>query len=107
MPNEKRSARLEMRAQMLKALAHPTRLLIVEQLAGQERCVYELQQMVGCDMSTMSKHLALLRSAGLVDDEKRGNQVFYTLRTPCILKIFDCVEQAVRSDLKRRVEVMR
>lgn len=101
------SARLEMRANILKALAHPTRLFIVEQLADGERCVCELQQMIGADISTVSKHLSLLKSVGLVDDDKRGNQVFYTLKTPCILKVFECVEQAVRRDLKERTACMR
>ena len=100
------SERLEMRAHILKALAHPTRLFIVEQLAGGEQCVCKLQQMVGCDMSTISKHLSLLRGAGIVADDKRGNQVFYTLKARCILRVFDCVEQAVRVDMKRRAEVM-
>ena len=101
------SARLEMRANILKALAHPTRLFIVEQLADGERCVCELQQMIGADISTVSKHLSVLKGVGLIDDDKRGNQVFYTLKTPCILKVFECVEQAVRRDLKERTACMR
>ena len=105
--SQKHSARLELRAQILKALAHPTRLLFVEELGKSERCVCELQRLVGLDMSTVSKHLSILKGVGLVDDEKRGNQVFYSLQTPCILRIFDCVEQAVRSNLQKRVEVFR
>ncbi len=69
--------RYEPRARIMKALAHPTRLFIVDQLAGQEYCVNELTDMVGCDMSTMSKHLSLLREAGIVRDEKRGACIYY------------------------------
>ena len=70
-------ARAEAKARILKALAHPTRLFMAEELANGERCVCELRDMVGADMSTVSKHLAVLKNAGLVDDDKRGLQVFY------------------------------
>jgi ArsR family transcriptional regulator len=48
--------------------------------------------MIGADVSTVSKHLALLKQAGVVIDERRGQQVFYRLRVPCILNFFGCVE---------------
>ncbi|MBD3853176.1 MAG: winged helix-turn-helix transcriptional regulator [Acidobacteria bacterium] len=84
--------RMEERARVMKALAHPSRLFIVDELSHGERCVCELTDMIGADVSTVSKHLALLRQAGLVLDEKRGQQVFYRLRVPCILNFFGCVE---------------
>ena len=89
--------RYEPRARIMKALAHPTRLFIVDQLAGQEYCVNELTDMVGCDMSTMSKHLSLLRDAGIVRDEKRGACIYYTLRCPCILNFFTCTDKVMQT----------
>jgi ArsR family transcriptional regulator len=83
---------LEHRAQVMKALAHPSRLFIVDELSRGERCVCELTEMIGADVSTVSKHLAVLREAGLVLDERRGVQIFYRLRVPCILNFFGCVE---------------
>lgn len=94
-------ARYEARARIIKAMAHPTRLFIVDELSNRERCVCELTEMVGADISTISKHLSVLKAAGIVLDEKRGNQVFYSLRVPCILKFFDCVG-AVMKSLARR-----
>lgn len=91
-------ARNEARARILKALAHPSRLLIVDELARRERCVCELTEIVGADISTVSKHLSLLKAAGIVADEKRGAQVFYTLRVRCVLKFFDCVEAVLSSN---------
>ena len=85
--------RYEAKARMMKALAHPTRLFMVEELSKGERCVCELRDMVGVDISTVSKHLALLKKAGIVADDKRGLQVFYRLQTPCVLGVFDCVQQ--------------
>ncbi len=92
----KRLARYEARAQVIKALAHPARLLIVDELSQvDERCVCELTEMIGSDMSTVSRHLAVLKNAGLIVDEKRGQMVFYRLRVKCILKFFDCVESVL------------
>jgi ArsR family transcriptional regulator len=79
-------------ARVFKALGHATRLFLVRELGRGERCVQDLQRLVGSDMSTVSKHLAVLREAGLLRDERRGNQVFYSLAAPCVLDFMDCVE---------------
>lgn len=86
----------EARADVLKALAHPTRLFLVDEIGKGERCVCELTAMVGADISTVSKHLAVLKHAGIVQDEKRGLQVFYSLKTPCVLNFFSCCEMVMR-----------
>ena len=83
---------MEERARVMKALAHPSRLFIVDELSRGERCVCELTDMIGADVSTVSKHLTLLKKAGVLLGEKRGQQVFYRLRVPCILNFFGCVE---------------
>jgi len=83
----------EERARIMKALAHPSRLLMVDELADGERCVCELTEMVGADISTVSKHLSVLKDAGIVASRKQGVQVYYRLETPCILDIFSCIEQ--------------
>ncbi len=70
---------------ILKALSHPSRLLMVEALGEKPHCVCELTALVGSDTSTVSKHLSILRQAGIVVDEKRGNMVFYKLRCRCVL----------------------
>jgi ArsR family transcriptional regulator len=79
-------------ARIIKALAHPTRLFIVDELSRGERCVCELTDMIGAEMPTVSRHLSVLRNAGILEDEKRGLQVFYRLRVPCVLNFFKCVE---------------
>jgi DNA-binding transcriptional ArsR family regulator len=84
--------RLKNQAAILKALAHPTRLLLVEELAQGPRCVCDLTRAAGVDISTVSRHLAQLRHAGIVEDDKQGLQVFYSLKTPCVLNFFRCVE---------------
>lgn len=83
------------RAEIFKALGHPARLAMVVALGKGERCVCELQELVGLDISTVSKHLTVLRSVGLVTSDKRGKQVFYTLKIPCALGFVDCVDRAL------------
>ena len=89
----------EARSRVIKALAHPTRLFIVDTLAKGEHCVCDLQAMIGADMSTVSKHLGVLRQAGLVEDEKRGNQVFYHLLMPCMDRFMNCIDEAAQARL--------
>jgi DNA-binding transcriptional ArsR family regulator len=99
--------RCEARARILKALAHPTRLFIVEELGRGPRCVRELRELIGADLSTVSKHLALLRSAGVVQDEKRGSQVFYSLRATCVPDFLGCVEKILRDNAERQFACVR
>jgi ArsR family transcriptional regulator len=80
------------KAKVMKALGHPSRLMIVDELSRGERCVCDLTALVGHDMSTVSKHLSVLREAGIVMDDKRGLQVFYRLKVPCVLNFFKCVD---------------
>jgi len=100
-------AKYEARARVVKALAHPTRLFIVDEIAKGERCVCELTAMIGADISTVSKHLSVLKQAGLVADDKRGLMVFYRLNTPCLSGLFECVEGVLRSNAKTRIAGVR
>jgi ArsR family transcriptional regulator len=104
---ERTRIRCEERARILKALAHPTRVFIVEELARGERCVCELQEKIGADMSTVSKHLSLLKSAGVVQDDRRGVQVFYSLRACCVPDFLGCVERIMKETAERQLECVR
>jgi len=103
----KTQAKYEARAKIVKALAHPTRLFIVDKLSGdQQRCVCELTEMIGADMSTVSRHLSVLKEAGIVEDEKRGSQVYYRLRIKCATNFFECVESVIRCNIQQQQELM-
>lgn len=83
-------------AAMFKALGHPIRLWIVKQLAdGEEHCVCEFVDAVGVKFATVSQHLTVLKNAGVITDDKRGKQVYYRLRCPCILEMLDCMKSKV------------
>ncbi len=109
-PNEKmldkQKTRYEARANVLKALAHPTRLFLVEELAGKPCCVNELTEMIGADISTVSKHLSILKNSGLIADQKHGKQVFYSLRMRCALNFLDCVEAVLKEQIKDKMKAI-
>ena len=96
--DSKTKSQYEARAKIIKAIGHSTRLFMLQELSKGERCVCELTEMVGADISTVSKHLTVLKNAGIVSDEKRGSQVFYTLRVPCVLNFLSCVEAVLQAN---------
>ena len=96
----------EARARILKALAHPSRVFMVDKLQSGPRSVLELTQMVGTDVSTVSRHLAVLKSAGIVRDERDGNTVYYSLACPCVQSFFEGVEVVFRHNLDMQTAVI-
>jgi ArsR family transcriptional regulator len=99
--------RYEARARIMKALGHPSRLFIVDELSREDRCVCELTEMIGADISTVSKHLSILREAGIVEYEKRGTQMHYRLAAPCVLGFFRCLEDMVRTNVQRQMHCLQ
>jgi len=84
-------------ARVLKALANESRLRIIHRLAEGECSVGELTELVGLDLSTVSKHLAVLRSHGIVIDRREKNVVYYRLATPCVVNFFSCAAEVLRN----------
>ncbi len=76
---------------IMKAMAHPTRLYILDLLKEKDHCVCELTELIKFDISTVSKHLSVLKNAGLVSSNKVNNQVFYSLKCPCVLDFYQCM----------------
>ncbi len=99
-------ARYDAKTTVIKAMAHPTRLLIIEELSKREHCVCELTEMIGADTSTVSKHLTILKNAGIVSDEKRGQMVFYTLKMPCILNFLSCLETTLIENARAQLALV-
>lgn len=97
----------ETKARIIRALAHPVRLFLVEKLAEAPLCVGDLTGLTDLDMSTVSRHLRVLRTAGIVASEKRGNTVLCRLRVPCVLTWTECIEAVLRLDVKERLDALR
>jgi len=90
--------RFEKRAEIIKAMANAARLMIVEELSRNEKSVGALTDLVDLDISTVSRHLLILRHAGIVACRRNGNKILYRLRTPCVLNFIDCVEKVMNTN---------
>lgn len=97
----------EMKAEIVKAAAHPIRLAVIDCLRDGERCVCEITKEVGAERSNVSRHLALMTRAGLLESRKDGLMVFYKLRTPCILSFIECVGQCLKEQLKENRALLK
>ncbi|MDO8543419.1 MAG: metalloregulator ArsR/SmtB family transcription factor [Opitutaceae bacterium] len=94
MPPLKKQPAPRREAAVFKALGHPARLQVVNKLADGERCVCDLVELTGLGWSTVSRHLTVLKSVGVIEDEKRGLQVFYRLKLPCVARFAACLREA-------------
>ena len=83
-------------ARLMKALGNEARLMIVDRLSEGECSAGDLTRMVGLDQSTVSKHLAVLRAHGIVEDRREGSVVIYQLAMPCVTNFFSCATQVLK-----------
>lgn len=89
------TGRLEREAEFLQAVGQPTRLRILRLLVGGPRCVCDIQQAIGGEQSNVSKHLAILKRAGILRAERQGIRVAYRLSNPEAVCLLECAERAI------------
>jgi ArsR family transcriptional regulator len=94
---KKNNGYFKKQALIFKALANETRLIIVDQLYQKECTVTELTENSGLDQSTISKHLTVLFHAGIVENRKDKNCVYYRLLTPCVIDLFNCTCEKIKA----------
>ena len=94
----------EVRARVMKALASPVRLQIVDELSRGERCMCELLPLFNISKSTLSRHIAALRQVGIIAERREGARSFLKLQTPCIMQIFDCAMAVIRAEAKEKTK---
>ena len=92
----------EIRAKIIKAMAHPVRLIVIEFLKDGERSFSEIFDMFNLDKSTVSKHLLVLKGAGIVSSRKSGADAIYKLEVPCVTDFFNCVTAVIESNVKKQ-----
>jgi ArsR family transcriptional regulator len=97
----------EARADIMKALAHPLRLEMIDLLSKKEFCVEDIARQVEAERSNVSRHLSVLAGAGIVESRKEGLKVFYSLKVPCVLNFFGCVEQVLLQQLKEKEALLK
>jgi len=98
--------RLRLKAEVFKALGHPIRLGIVEFLGDGEKCVCEIVDEVGTGVSNVSKHLAVLKKAGVVEDRRDGLNMLYRVTMCCCQDFSHCIEGVVIQRLEDQRSVM-
>lgn len=97
----------EMKAEVLAAAGQPIRLAILEVLRDGEVCVCEIAERVGAQRPNVSRHLGVMRKAGLVSQRKEGLRVMYSLRTPCVLNFLDCVTRVLLARAEETRDVLK
>jgi DNA-binding transcriptional ArsR family regulator len=100
MLSKKKQLLFEKQAEIAKAIAHPLRIAIVNFLKDGEQCVCDIAEYVGSERSNVSRHLAVMVNAGVLEYRKEGLKVIYRLKTPCILDFFSCTAECFKQQLK-------
>ncbi len=98
--------RLRLKAEVFKAMGHPLRLGVIEFLRDGEKCVCEIVEHTGTGISNISKHLSVLKKAGIVTDRRDGLKIMYSLTMSCALDFVHCVEGVVIKRLEDQRSVM-
>ncbi len=100
------SALREYKASIFQALAHPTRIAIVELLRDGEVSARVLQERLGVEQANVSQHLGILRSRRIVLNRKEGNQVFYSLRSRVLVEVLDILRRYCQANLAEAVQML-
>jgi DNA-binding transcriptional ArsR family regulator len=88
------------KADIFQALAHPTRIAIIELLQNGELSAGELMEKLGMEQANVSQHLSVLRAKMIVANRKSGNQVFYSVRDPIIIEVLALMRRYFQKHLK-------
>ncbi|MHC1744055.1 MAG: ArsR/SmtB family transcription factor [Syntrophobacteraceae bacterium] len=101
------AAQLERAADVLKTVAHPMRLQIVDLLDKGERTVTALCQLLGAQQPYVSQQLNLMKAKGVLSSRRSGNQVFYVLADPRVAKIIQCVREQADTRMDEKLKDSR
>ena len=98
--------RFALKANIFRALSHPTRIAILEVLRDHELSARTIQEKLGLEQANLSQHLAILRSHQIVVNRKDGNQVFYSIRNPVLVQVLDIMRQYIQGSLADAVQML-
>ena len=104
--NENTKKFYELKAEIIQAVAHPIRLAIVEFLADGEQCVCDISKHLKAQRSNVSRHLAILLKSGILENRKEGLKVIYSLKMPCMVKFLNCIENALKEQLRNQAKLL-
>lgn len=107
MLNTKKQLIFEKQAEIIKAMAHPLRIAILDFLKDREKCVCHIAEHIGSERSNVSKHLSVMVNADILQCRKDGLKVIYKLKSPCILGFFDCISSCIVKNLKDSQKLLK
>jgi len=91
----------KLKAEILKALAHPVRIKIISELIKKDKCACEMLKIAQVDPSVLSRHIAQLKNVGILSERKKGVRVYYHITCPCILKALECTAGVLKARINR------
>jgi DNA-binding transcriptional ArsR family regulator len=94
------------KASVFQALAHPSRIAIVEVLRDGELPAGAIQELVGVEQANLSQHLAVLRSRQIIVNRKEANQVFYSLRDPMLIEVLEIMRRYFQANLSQAIHML-
>lgn len=97
----------EKQADIAKAIAHPVRVAVLEYVKDGEQCVCDIAEAVGTERSNLSKHLAIMVNAGVLQSRKEGLKVMYCIKTPCVLKFLDCIKECLKEQASEQQRMLK
>jgi len=107
MLDKKRQFIYEKQSEIIKAVAHPYRIAILDFLKDGEQCVCDIAERVGAERSNVSRHLSVMVSSGVLEYRKEELKVIYKLKTPCILDFFSCVTGVLKNRAKENEKMLK
>ena len=107
MLSKKEQLLFEKQSKIVKAMAHPLRIAVVDFLKNGPQCVCDIAEYLGSERSNVSRHLSVLVNAGLLEYHKEGLKVIYRLKTPCILEFFSCVTACLKQQVKENEKLFK
>ncbi|MGA1978992.1 MAG: metalloregulator ArsR/SmtB family transcription factor [Sedimentisphaerales bacterium] len=107
MPNRKKQLLFVKQTEIIKAMAHPLRIAIVDFLKDGEQCVCDIAEHIGSERSNVSRHLSVMLNAGILEYRKEGLKVIYSLKCPCILDFFTCITRVLKQQAKENERLLK
>ena len=107
MLSENKQLLFEKQGEIVKAIAHPLRIAIVDFLKDGEQCVCDIAEQIGSERSNVSRHLSVMVNAGVLGYRKEGLKVIYKLKTPCILDFFSCITACLKQQAKENEKLLK
>ncbi|MHC4271544.1 MAG: ArsR/SmtB family transcription factor [Planctomycetota bacterium] len=104
---QKKQLLFEKQAEIVKAIAHPLRIAVVDFLKDGEQCVRDIAEHIGSERSNVSRHLSVMVNAGVLEYHKEGLNVIYKLKTPCILDFFSCITACLKLQAKENEKLLK